>query len=237
MKSLKYLFAALALAICTAANAQTGDDIINKHIEAIGGGEWLKVNSLKMKGTMTIQGMAVSMTNTIVQNKGVRMDISVMTMTGYTIMTPSGGWVYMPAQGITKPTPLPDDQVKAGKMQMNIRYLFLADRSTIAKAEYKGKDTANGVECHKVVATETDNSIKTFYFDAATYNLVRAEGTTKAEGEETKETINYSNFQKLPEGITVAMTWGTAQGDIVYTTCEVNKPVDENIFKPTEEKK
>jgi hypothetical protein len=45
------------------------------------------------------------------------------------------------------------------------------------------------------------------------------------------QTISFSNFKKLPEGITVPMTITQQFGDITVTKMEVNKPVDESIFK------
>jgi hypothetical protein len=55
--------------------------------------------------------------------------------------------------------------------------------------------------------------------------------TQHANGQEVEQTVSFSNFQKLPEGIVVAMTITQQFGDITITKVEVNKPVDESIFK------
>ena len=55
----------------------------------------------------------------------------------------------------------------------------------------------------------------------------------KADGKEVEATVNYSNFQKLPEGITVPMTVDSEMGPVAMKTIEVNPTEDESIFKPS----
>src|SRR5271156_1293236 len=103
MKAIKLsiLAAMMLTAGITTVKAQTADEIIQKHIDAIGGTDaWNKVTSIKRVGSMSIQGMDISYTVTIVNNKGMRTDFSVMGSNNYMIFTPSEGWMYMPAQGM-----------------------------------------------------------------------------------------------------------------------------------------
>ncbi len=63
----RFVFSFLLLATAFIAKAQTADEIIAKHIEAIGGADaWKKVNSVKMEGTMLVQGATVTMTQTVI---------------------------------------------------------------------------------------------------------------------------------------------------------------------------
>ncbi len=234
MRSTRYLLAtAISLSLSVGAFAQTGDEIIQKHIDATGGeANWGKVNTLKMIGSMTVQGMELGMTTTTLKNKGTRLDMTIMGTSGYTIATPTEGWMYMPAQGINKPTPLQADQLKDSQEDLNISAQFFADKSFIVKSEYLGKDTANKMTCHKVRITNKLGNERTLFIDVEKFNVVRTERTGKIGDEESKETSNYSNFTKTQEGVTIPMTFGTPQGDIVFKSAEINKPVDEKIFKP-----
>jgi hypothetical protein len=223
------------------AMAQTGDEIIKKHIDAIGGEKnWEKVNTIKKTGSMTIQGMEIMTTATIVQNKGMRLDMSVMGLENYVILTTTEGWVYLPIQpGMDKLTPMPADEVKNQQDKLNIRHSVLADKSQIVKAEFLGRDTLDKVPCLKVAVTDKNGYTQTAFFDANTYYFVRSEGKLKVQDEEHDLTMTFSNFQRQPDGIVIAMTENNPQtggADIVYKSIEINKPVADGTFKPTETK-
>ena len=104
------LCAVLSLQI---AFAQTADEIINKHITAIGGAEnWKKINSMVMDASIKAQGAEIKVTRTQIHNKAMRMDIAVAGMNGYQILTQTAGWGYMPFAGQTKAEPTTIHPVK-----------------------------------------------------------------------------------------------------------------------------
>ena len=232
----KMKFAALALAftaISAGSYAQTADEILQKHIDAIGGKAWDKVNTLKLVGSMNSSGFELGMTQTTVVNKGTRIDISAMGQNGYIIMTPTEGWTFMPFAGQTKPEKSSEEQVKQTADQINVKNTYLADKSFVVKAELDGMDTIENVNCYKLKITGKDGNERICYIEEKTYNMVRAEAKAKVGDEEQEAAVTFGNFKKLPEGITIPMTMGTQQGDLVFKTAEINKPVDEKIFKPT----
>lgn len=226
----------MALAISATALtsfAQTADQIIQKHIEAIGGTKnWDKIKTVKLVGAMSAQGMEIPVTQTIVNDKATRTDITAMGQTGYIIMTPTKGWQFMPFTGQTAPQEIPADQLKTNKSQLNYKNMQMVDKSLISKATLEGNDTINSVNCFKLKVTNKEGNEITCYFDAATYYLVRQETKVKVQDDEQEVGISYSNFKKQPEGIVIPMTMGTPQGDITFKSVEFNKPVDDKIFKP-----
>lgn len=240
MSTIKYLVAAVMLMVgVVTAHAQNADEIIQKHIDAVGGyDKWAKIKSIKMAGSLSVQGMEVQMTQTIVNETGMRMDISVMGINGYTIITPKEGWIFMPLQpGMDKVTPIPSEELNASQEKINIKSLQLVDKSKIAKAEYVGKDSVGKVACHKLKVTDKQGNVQMTFIDAATYYLLRSENTVKIQGEEQELGVTFSDFKKLPEGVTIAMTWSSPQGDINFKSIEINKQYDASIFKPDTEVK
>jgi hypothetical protein len=232
MKALKLTLAAVMLAVSTVAvKAQTADEIIQKHINAVGGTEnWNKIKSVKMTGSLNAGGMEIGLTQTVLNDKGMRVDISAMGSTGYTIVTPKEGWMYMPFTGSDKVVSLPEDQFKEYKKRINVKSGQLVDKSLIVKSEYIGKDTLNNVACYKLKITDKDGNVQTYFIDASTYYIARAEAKITIQGEEHEDGINYSNFQKQTGGVVMPMTFGTSQGDLVYKTISINPAVDEKIF-------
>ena len=64
--------AIVAMLVSVFTFAQTAEEIVAKHIEAIGGAAaWKKVNSLYYEGKMTVQGAEINVTLTALNGKGV----------------------------------------------------------------------------------------------------------------------------------------------------------------------
>jgi hypothetical protein len=224
--------AALVVLSFASLRAQTADDIINKHIEAIGGvGAWHKVNSMRMTAAVTMQGTEIPITMTAVENKGARMDMTMMGMAGYSITTPTAGWDFMPFGGQQKPEARTADQVKMGQDELDIQGALLDYKSKGYTAELIGKEDVEGTECWKIKLTLKNGKVKTEYFDPESYLLIREVDKMTADGKEQESTMDYSNFQKLPEGITVPMAFGGGMGEMVIKKIEVNIPVADSLFQ------
>jgi hypothetical protein len=211
--------------------AQTVDDIISKHIEAIGGkAAWQKVNSVKLSGVVSAQGTDINITMMGVQNKGARMEITMMGMTGYSINTPTDGWVYMPFSGQQKPEALTPDQVKFQQDELDFQGVLVDYKSKGTTAELIGKEDVEGSECWKIKLTLKSGKVITDFFDPDSYYLIREIHKATVDGKEQSQTIDYSNFQKLPEGITFPMTMNNGNGDFVIKKTEINVPVADSLF-------
>lgn len=240
MKAFK-LFSLFIAALFSVAvvNAQTADELIAKHIEAIGGSDnWKKVNSIVQTGTMTVQGADVSVVNTVLHGKGSRQDITLMGMNGYQIMTPTAGWNFMPFNGQTKAEPVTEDDLKEGQENFDAQGSLVDYKAKGHTVETLGKEDVDGTECFKLKVNYKSGRTETIFLDPKTYFMVKSTGVRKANGQEVELTTAYSNFQKLPEGIVVPMSVSIPLGpgfnaDLNISKVEVNKTVDESIFKPT----
>ena len=226
----------MLLAVAT-AQAQTADEVIGKYVTAIGGAAaWKSITSIRREANLSVQGTDIALVITTLQGKGTRQDISVMGMDGYSIITPAKGWSYLPFQGQTAVTPTPDEDVKASQDALDIAGVLVDYKTKATAVELAGKETINGAECFKLKATSSLGKVTTYYIDAKTYYIVRSSGTQRANGQDIESTSNYSHYTKLPEGIVVPMSFTRAIGggdvDVTITKVEINKPVDESIFKP-----
>ena len=109
----KFFLLIIAFAAFGFTYAQTADEIVAKHVEAMGGMDaWKKVNSMITTGTLKVQGAEIAQTSTVLNGKGARQDISAMGMNGYSIVTPTAGWNFMPMQGQKAPEPITADDLK-----------------------------------------------------------------------------------------------------------------------------
>lgn len=230
----KLFLSIIALAAIGFSYAQTADEIVNKHIEAIGGvAAWKKVNSMVSTGSLKVQGADVNVNMTVLNGKGSRQDISVMGMNGYQIVTPTAGWNFMPFQGQKAPEPITADDLKEAQEGLDVQGSLIDYKTKGHSIELLGKDDVDGVEAFKIKETLKSGKVETIFIDPKTYYIIRQITKQKANGKEADVTTDLSNYQKLPEGIMVPMSITLPFGEMTITKVELNKPIDENIFKPS----
>jgi outer membrane lipoprotein-sorting protein len=234
MKFLKTSVLALTMmAGSTALFAQTADELVQKHVAAIGGADaWKKVTGMKMEGSINAGGMEIPvvMTN---NGKAVRMDLTINGMANYTIITEKEGWMYFPIQGQTKAEPMTPEMVSQSQDQLELRGDLMDYKEKGSKIELVGKDDVDGTETFKLKLTTSKGIEKMIYLDAANYYLIRETKKMKADGKEMDMTMNFSNFQKLPAGIVFPMTVESPQGPVTFKSVEVNPKIEDSMFKPT----
>lgn len=230
----KFFLSIFAFAAISFGYAQTADEIVNKHIDAVGGVDsWKKVNSMVTAGTMQIQGAEIGVNLTVLNGKGSRQDISAMGMTGYQIITPTEGWNFMPFQGQKAAEPVTADDLKTSQDQLDIQGSLMDYKTKGHTVEYIGTEDIDGVEAIKLKGTLKGGKTQTYYLDPKTYYVTRVVTKQKVNGKEFDMTTNLSNYQKLPEGIVVPMSIQLPFGELTVTKVEINTPVDEKIFKPS----
>ena len=98
----------LSVSLAVSVFSQTADEIIEKHLTAIGGKEKLMLlNTSVSEGNLSVQGMDIPIKISQVHGKAQRVEITVMGMTGYIIITSTNGWTYLPFQGQAAPEAMP----------------------------------------------------------------------------------------------------------------------------------
>jgi hypothetical protein len=220
--------------MAAASFAQTADEIISKHIEAIGGAEnWKKINTVKQEASLSFQGMDIPVVNTFVHNKGFKQEFTAMGMTAYMIITADGGCNFNPMNGQTKPEPITADDLKYAKDQLDLQGEFIDYKVKGHSLEVLPKEDVDGTECHVVKINRKSGTESVFYFDPTTYYIIRTKSKVVANGQEVESVVNMSNFQKLPEGIVMPYTIESSAvpAPITITKVVINGPVDESTFK------
>jgi hypothetical protein len=225
-RSFFVLAATLAM---TTLRAQTADDIVNKHVTALGGKDVVGgVKSLIIEGTMSAAGNDAPMTMTKVMGKGYKSVSDFGGTTLITTVTPTGGWMVNPYAGATTPTALPADQFKSQKINLYVDPLY--DYATNGyKIELDGKDSAD------VKLKMTGEGMDaTYYINANTYLIDKVVSKANVGGQEGEITISFSDYRKLDGGMmypfNTTLDLPQISLSIVPKKVTVNPTVDPTIF-------
>jgi hypothetical protein len=215
--------------------AQILNEIINKNIEAMGGKEkLLALNSVSMEGTMSINGQNIPVKIIQLNNKGIKVTITVNGMDNYTIQTKDSGWRYLPIQGQTKPEVTPSAVIKETADDLDIQGALINYEEKGHTVELLGKDDVDGTECFKMRMVTKSGLEETLFIDPSNYYVIKSVEKTKASGQEQEQTQMFSNFKKTDSGYVFPFSrTGFGPGELKITKIEVNIPIDESIFSPS----
>ena len=233
MNKLKTIF----LIICTLFSmrsvlAQTVDEIVANHINAMGGADkLLSLNTVRMHGSLTTQGTDVAITITKSHLIGLRVDISVMGTENYQIITQEKGIAFMPIQGMSEPTDMPDEQFKAGQIQLDIQDALLNYKEKGTGVEFIGREKVNGEDNFRLRLTYKNGIVTDYFISSNNYMVTKTSGKRTMNGEQMDIETTYSNYKQNADGYWFPYTTSTMQGETNYDKIETNIAVDPGIFK------
>src|ERR1041385_859228 len=120
MKVISKLILAFLFIVST-ASAQTVDEVIAKHIEAMGGSAKLNtLKTIKMTSNMDMMGMKLPITTTVVDKKASRTEVVFQGMTQVMVSDGETGWIVSPFQGKTEPEKANEEMMKQAKEERDI---------------------------------------------------------------------------------------------------------------------
>lgn len=235
MKLLKRSLLSLSLFAAVAAQAQTADEIIAKHIDAVGGKEKLSgITSVKYTNTNTIMGNEGPSTIVVLNGKGYRSDAEAMGSKMTQVVTDKGGWMINPFMGSSDPQALPEEAYKQMQEQIYVEP-FLDYGARGGKAELLGQEKVGNANAYKVKLTNNNGVATTYYIDPATYYIVQTVKSGEMMGQQIEITTTYSDFKKtdygwvVPQAVDINMGQFAVQSKV--KSVEVNTPVDAAIFE------
>ncbi len=221
------------------AQAQSVDDIINKYIDAKGGKDKLNaIKSVYMEGSREMMGSEVAVKVTTVQGLLFRNDFEFGGTSGYTIVTPSQGWSFIPMRSQNVEI-IPADRLKTMQGQLDIAGPLVDHIAKGNKVELQGKETVNGKEAHKIKMTLNSGKELTFFIDTQTNFLIQSRQMSAAMGNNAPQEMitNYSDYKSI-DGIMFPQTItnpgiGVTGGSTTFDTIIINKTIDESQYKPS----
>lgn len=234
MKIKTSLFAFLAIfLISNSSNAQTIDEIVAKHTEAMGGKENLdKLKSVYLESEINFGGMMIPVKMWRVDKKAMKVEFELQGMKGQNVVTDTSGWVFMPFQGQTKPEPMAKEDVKMSKSSLDLTGELVDYAAKGNKLEFLGKDEFEGTDVFKIQVVDKDGNISTDYVDVNTYYIIKTTSKRKIEDKEIESATIMSDFKKLDNGVVMPHSIDTGMGGaLIVKKYEINPKIDFSIFE------
>ncbi|KAA2245589.1 outer membrane lipoprotein-sorting protein [Chitinophaga agrisoli] len=230
-KMLTLLF--IAVTTVCGVHAQTVDDIVNKHIAAMGGADKLKdLQSMYTEGVMEVRGMEIPIKLWVVNDKAIRMEFEVMGSNNIQVVTRDKGWMQMAMQG-NEPKEMDSAMVRTMQPRLDLAGELYNYKARGRKITLEGKETTDGAEAYKLKVLNPNGAELTIFVDAATYYIDKIKTRMNVQGQDMELTTVLSDYKKTPNGFVYpsSTTQDPIGTKISVSKVDINQPVDDSLFQ------
>jgi len=192
----KIIFAILSFAFVS-AKAQTVDDVIQKYSKAMGGlAAFNAVKTMKTTGTITTQGVDLSLTSQIINGKAVRTDVQAMGQSVINAYKDGKGWKINPFAGVTTISDMTPEELIDFKSQTRIASQLMDYKARGHKVELQGQEDIEGIKTYKIkLTTKDDNKITTHFISIADNIIVKSVTTRQIQGQDIEIETFFSDIK------------------------------------------
>jgi hypothetical protein len=237
MKKLSLLVKTLVIVLgISNAHAQTADEVVDKYIETIGGKQKLEaVTSTKMELVANYQGMEipVEVSNSKDGKMLVKINLMGKEMTQVAFDGTTGWSTNMMTMKAEK---MPSEEIENMKntAAKDFPDPFLNYKQKGYTAEYIGKETKEGTECHKLKLTKLPKTVNgeklqdvTFYYFDTENNVIVMTESEMQEGQMKGQmaTAKMSNYQEV-DGIYFPFTMNQFGQEMTVKKITLNAAID-----------
>lgn len=202
--------------------AQSAQEIVAKHIEALGGKERLQsINSVFIEGVAVAgNGTAIDTKLWKVYDRLYRQEVSFGGSQVVTIITPTRGWV-SDAESKGEFKSLPSTKLRAMQPQLDPAGALADYAQKGCRVDMDGRDTVNNRPCYRIRLSCPMGQSVVYSIDEKTYLILK-------ETRKDAATIEFADYKKTPEGYIFPYTivYDNDGGKINVERIEVNHNVN-----------
>jgi outer membrane lipoprotein-sorting protein len=234
---LKLLAFVLVISNTTTVAAQTVDEIIGKHIAAMGGEQNLSsLKSIKISASVEVMNTRMPVRTIIVQDRGFRTETTLQGKMIIQAIDRDKGWMLNPIAGHTQAVPLPESAVKPLVSQTDLTGLYNY-RQKGHTVSLEGEEDLAGTMVYKITVHMRNGVQQTNYLSKDTYYILKVTASVPVNGTNITSENRQSDFRNV-DGLTFPfsseITTSSIPGMKMVNTIsqiEVNPKIDDRIFR------
>ncbi|MCK5730408.1 MAG: hypothetical protein KAH68_05005 [Draconibacterium sp.] len=232
----KQIITTLAIFIIASMNfvqAQTLDNILEKHFKTVGQDKLANAKTYYLKAELSQMGMVLPMEMRMKRPDKFRVEMEMQGQKMIQAYDGVNGWMVAPWIS-PEPQVLEGSQLNEAMKQADLEGELYKFKEKGHAVEFVGKVSIDGKETYKIKLTNKDGSIKDYFIDASTDLIVKVKTKLSAQGQEVDIEQNLSEYKDF-DGFKMAtkMLSTTPMGDVSLTIVEfkLNESFDEAMFK------
>jgi len=189
----------ISLFFISVSLAQTVDEILAEHYNAVGQEKLLATNTLMMKGKIVQQSFEIPFTSFQKRPMNFRSEAEFQGMKISSGFDGTMGWSVNPMTGSTGPQPMTEEQIDRMKIQADYDGLFYNYKEKGYTVEFIGKENVDDIETYVLKLTRPNGDVITSYIDAENYVLLKSKSKLKIQGVDTETEVIFSNYKYVNE--------------------------------------
>lgn len=192
----------LFLTVSSNVQAQSLQEVLDKHFKAIGQESLLQKKSFEIKATVKQMGMEIPMTMKMKRPDKFRMEMEMQGQKMIQAYDGENGWMIMPGMG-TEPQSLSGPQLEQAKEQANIDGELYNYEEKGSSAAFAGKVNVEGTPMFSIKLTAKDGSVKNYFIDTEKYFIRKVKVKANIQGQEMEIEQNLSDYKEF-DGVMMA---------------------------------
>jgi len=232
-KSLITFFVLLFVASLNVANAQTLQDVLNKHFEAIGQDELLDKKTYEIEAKVSQMGMEIPMVMKMKRPNKFRMEMEMQGQKMIQAYNGEKGWMIAPWVS-PEPQDLTGPQLEQAMEQADIDGELYGYKEKGFTAELLGKEFSGDDEVFNIRLANDEGVEKNYYIGTDDYLVKKVKGTVNAQGQEVTVEQIMSDYEEI-DGVMVATKIESkspmGSATIVFEDLKFGTPLDDSIFE------
>ena len=231
------ILTALMLFALVGLQAQTIDQVLEKHYKATGQDKMAAIKTYYVKAQMSMMGMDMPMTIQMKKPTKFRIDMEVMGQKIEQGFDGEVGWMRNPMAG-GGITDLKGAELKQAMQQADLEGELYNYAKKGHSAELIGKVDADGKEAYRIKFTNADGSVKDYYIDANTYLILKIKSKVESMGQTmdvVTKVLDYKDINGIKIGSKMEVETPMGTQSVSMDEVKLDEPMDDSIFaRPAE---